>query len=200
MKKAINPYLAAVVLSCCLTIPNLYADDSPRTDVLSDNVRKVMVSLENALGVHDEIPMLESSKWLGRDQKSARNDLNNLIEKAIALLESDKINTLRTQYRQLENNVKEEQRKLSTYRAERILAVSDERSLRTRLVPGETLKSYVAVSKADYDMLIEASAINIAAYQAEIKATLSNMSAELLGIGVKLNEDDLEILDRKSVV
>lgn len=194
MKRAINLYIAAVLLSCCFSITSLYADESSRPDVLSDNVRKVMVSLENALGVHDEIPTLKDSKWLGRDQKSARHDLDNLIEKAIALLESDNINTLRRQYRQLENKIKEEQSKLSQYRAERILAVSDERSLRTRLVPGETLKGYVAVSKADYDMLIEATSINITAYQAEIKATLSNMSAELLSVGVKLKEDDLDIL------
>ena len=194
MIRVIKGPCIALFISCCLTLTSVSANDVTRSDVLSYNARKAIDSLEGALDVYDEIPTLERSKWISRDQKSAKKELDNLIQKSIDLFESSTISHLRNQYRKLELKVVEEQAKLAEYRADRVLAVRDDRSLRTRLMPGETLKSFMAVSKADYDMLIEVTQANIADYQTEMTNTMTQMSSALAVIGIELNAEQLEAL------
>ena len=112
----------------------------------------------------------------------------------MGLLESRAISSLRTQYRQLENRIAEEKQKLTRYRSERILAVQDDVSMRTRLMPGETLKALVAVTRADFDLLIEATERNIAGYEEDRAKTITDISQALSAIGVNLNSDQLEAL------
>jgi len=194
MSRVIKGPCIALFISCCFALTSVSANDVTRSDVLSYNARKAIDSLEGALGVYDEIPTLERSKWISRDQKSAKKELDNLIQKSIDLFESSTISHLRNQYRKLELKVVEEQAKLAEYRSDRVLAVRDDRSLRTRLMPGETLKSFMAVSKADYDMLIEVTQANIADYQTEMTNTMTQMSSVLAVIGIDLNAEQLEAL------
>lgn len=170
------------------------AEDWSREGVLVFDTRKVLGALERALAVHDEIPTLEAKSILFRDQRSASSELDELVREAMSLFGSPVINGLRDQYRELEVKIAEEKRKLNSYRSERVLAVADGRSLRTRLLPGETLKSMVAVTRADYDMLIEVSQNNIAAFEQERARTIVEMSQALTAIGVDLNSDQLEAL------
>lgn len=170
------------------------ASDWSRGDLLSFDTRKVLGTLGKALVIEDEIPTLEKSKLIGRDQADAHADLNKLIDEAMALLESRAISSLRTQYRQLEKRIAEEKQKLTRYRSERILAVQDDVSMRTRLMPGETLKALVAVTRADFDLLIEATEKNIASYEEDRAKTITDISQALSAIGVNLNSDQLEAL------
>lgn len=171
-----------------------HADDWSREEVISFDTRSILSELEEALAIHDEIPGLEKSKLIGRDRQDAEDDLNELIADAMALFESEAINTLRDQYRQLEEKIKEQEDKLVEYRSERVLATREDRSLRTQLVPGETLKSFVAVTKADYDLLIEATEKNISAYETDRANTLNQMRQALGSIGVDLSEEQLEAM------
>jgi|CEGE01.1.fsa_nt_gi hypothetical protein len=171
-----------------------HADDWSREEVISFDTRSILSELEEALAIHDEIPGLEKSKLIGRDRQDAEDDLNELIADAMALFESEAINTLRDQYRQLEEKIKEQENKLVEYRSERVLATREERSLRTQLVPGETLKSFVAFTKADYDLLIEATEKNISAYETDRANTLNQMRQALGSIGVDLSEEQLEAM------
>jgi len=171
-----------------------HADEWSREEVISFDTRAILAELEEALEIHDEIPTLEESKLIGRDQQDAEDDLNELIQDAMGLFESEAINTLRDQYRQLEVKIRDQEDKLVEYRSERVLATREDRSLRTQLLPGETLKSFVAVTKADYDLLIEATEKNISAYEADRANTLNQMRQALVSIGVDLSEEQLETM------
>jgi hypothetical protein len=184
----------AALLASLLGSGSAVAEDWSREAILKVDTREVLGALEDALVVHDEIPTLEESTFIGRDQEDAEADLDELVKDAMALFESEAINDLRTQYRALEERIEEQKQNLSEYRSERVLAVEDGRSLRTQLMPGDTLKSYVAVTKADYDMLIEASENNIEAYEEEKARTMTQMSQALNAIGVDLDSDQLEAM------
>ncbi|TYC63815.1 hypothetical protein FMN52_00900 [Marinobacter sp. BW6] len=184
----------AALLASLLGSGSAVAEDWSREAILKFDTREVLGALEDALVVHDEIPTLEESTFIGRDQGDAEADLDELVEDAMSLFESEAINDLRTQYRELEERIEEQKKNLSEYRSERVLAVEDGRSLRTQLMPGDTLKSYVAVTKADYDMLIEASENNIEAYEEEKARTMTQMSQALNAIGVDLDSDQLEAM------
>lgn len=190
VKKCCQLGLLLVVLTSNVS----FAQEWSRDSVLNLDPRKLMDALSDALAVHDEIPTLEKSKLIGRDQEAAEEDLDDLIEDAMALFESDTIFRMRTQYRELEERIKKERSKLSEYRSERVLALREDRSLRTQLLPGDTLKSFVAVTKADFDMLIEATENNIAGYEEEKNKTIENMSQALTAIGVDLTEEQLEVM------
>jgi len=184
----------AVVLASILGSGGVGAEEWSRDAVLNFDTREVLGALGDALAVHDEIPSLEESKFIGRDQEDAKADLDDLVEDAMALFESEAINNLRSQYRELEERIEDQKQKLTKYRTERVLAVEDGRSLGSQLMPGDTLKSYVAVTKEDYDMLIEATEKNIAAYEEETALTLTRMSQALTTIGVDLDPDQLEAM------
>lgn len=182
-----------VLLAMAVTV-SAQAQDWSRDGVLSFDTRKVLGKLESALKVHDEIPTLEESRLIGRDQKSAGRELEKIIRESMELFESESINGLRTQYRRLEERIATEKDNITKFRKERVLASRDDRSLRTKLMPGDTLKSFVAVTKADFDMLIEAAENNIEGYEEEKARTITDMSNALGVIGVELSGDQLEAL------
>lgn len=182
-----------VLLAMAVTV-SAQAQDWSRDGVLSFDTRKVLGKLESALKVHDEIPTLEESRLIGRDQKSAGRELDRIIRESMGLFESESINGLRTQYRRLEERIATEKDNITKFRKERVLASRDDRSLRTKLMPGDTLKSFVAVTKADFDMLIEAAESNIEGYEEEKARTITDMSNALGVIGVELSGDQLEAL------
>lgn len=185
----------ALLLICTLALsPIAFADSMSRSDVLQFNANKVMNTLSDALLIHDEIPTLEDSKWLTRDKKSARSDLDKLVSRAIGMLESGKISELRETYRALEQRVAAENSKISEYKAARVLAVREEQSTRSKLLPGETMKSWVAVSKGDYDKLIAIAENNLAGYEESKEDILAEMSSALSAIGMDLNQDQLHAL------
>src|SRR5690606_31504699 len=186
--------ILCVVWLSVLMVTNVTAEEWTKEKVIHFDTRKVLATLGSALSIHDEIPALEPKKLIGRDQVAANRDLDKLVQEAMGLLGSASMNALRNQYRNLENRVAEEKQKLTKYRAERVLAVREDRSLRTRVLPGESLKSFVAVTKADFDMLIEAAGSNIVAYEEDIAKTLSEMSLALNAIGIDLSSDQLEAM------
>ncbi|WP_185267802.1 hypothetical protein [Halopseudomonas xiamenensis] len=190
----VKKFFCGLLLTCALVSVNSHAEEWTRERVLSFDTRKVLGQLEKALTVHDEIPTLERSRLLGRDQKSAETDLDKLIKEAIGLLESDGINTMRSQYQQLEGRVAAERRRLTQLRRDRVLAPSDGRSLSINLVPGETLKQWVASTREDYDLLIEATEGNIESFEAEKIQTLTEMATALAAIGLNLTNDQLDTM------
>ncbi|MBA4503693.1 hypothetical protein [Marinobacterium marinum] len=190
----LGQFTCAALFAAVLSTGLVQAEEWSREGVISFDTRKILTELEEALTIHDEIPGLEKSRLIGRDQSDAEADLDELVQDAMALFESDAINRLHDQYRALEARIEEQEEKLIKYRSERVLAVADERSLRTRLMPGDTLKSFVAVTKADFDMLIEATENNIAAYEQDRALTLEQMSQALSAIGVQLDVEQLEAM------
>jgi hypothetical protein len=187
--------MVACVLSSSVIAPVVaYAAEDSQTTGVQYDVRDVLDKLSDSLVIHDEIPTLEKSKLLGRDQASANNDLNESLDDLMDVFDSEKLKALREQYRRLEDKIAEEEGKQQEYRSEKVLASRDERSLRTKLLPGETLKSMVAVSKADYEMLIETSETNISEYHKELSQTLVEMRTYFSEIGLSLSTEQIDVL------
>ncbi|MFI8620625.1 hypothetical protein ACIGBN_06620 [Marinomonas sp. NPDC078689] len=187
--------MVACVLSSSVIAPVVaYAAEDSQTTGFQYDVRDVLDKLSDSLVIHDEIPTLEKSKLLGRDQASANNDLNESLDDLMDVFDSEKLKALREQYRRLEDKIAEEEGKQQEYRSEKVLASRDERSLRTKLLPGETLKSMVAVSKADYEMLIETSETNISEYHKELSQTLVEMRTYFSEIGLSLSTEQIDVL------
>lgn len=187
-------FIRALLFAALFSTGTACAEEWSRDSVISFDTRKILAELEEALTIHDEIPTLDKDRLIGRDQDDAEEDLAELVQEAMALFESAAINRLRNQYQELEGRIEDQEEKLIKYRSERVLAVEDERSLRTRLLPGDTLKSFVAVTKADFDMLIEATENNIKSYEQDRAQTLDQMSRALNVIGVKLDAEQLEAM------
>lgn len=186
--------VACVLSSSVMASFVAYAAEDSQTTGFQYDVRDVLDKLSDSLAIHYEIPTLEKSKFLGRDQASANSDLNESLDDLMDVFDSEKLKALREQYRSLEDKIAEEKSKQQEYRSEKVLASRDERSLRTKLLPGETLKSMVAVSKADYEMLIETSDTNISEYQKELSQTLVEMRTYFSSIGLSLTTEQIDVL------
>ncbi len=179
---------------CALFSWQVLADEVTSSNSTNYNVKDVLETLEHALAYHDEIPTLDKSKIIGRDQRSALEDLDDDLSDLIELFESEVLIDQQIQYQKLEQRIAEEKVTRQKYRKEVVLAVSDERSLASKLLPGETLKSMVAVSKADYQTLIDATDKNIKAYKKEQESTLSAIRSEFLAMQIDLTTDQIDVL------
>ena len=186
--------LLTVLLLSLLASERATAEELTRGSVLSFDTSKIIDTLEDALIIHNELPTLEASRLIGRDKELAQRELDDLVEKAILLFQSGIIIDLRKQYRRLEVELREENKTLSEYRTKRVLASKENKSLRVKLAPGETLKSIVAVTKGDFDALIKVAKNNIASYEDEIAHTTTTMSQAMGAIGVRLDNEQLEAL------
>lgn len=186
--------LKTIALVVALASFNASANEGLIDKISSYDMKDVLSSLEETLAFHDEIPTLKESKFVGRDQEAALEDLDEGLEDLIDLFDSELLSDLQDQYQSLEKRIEAEKAKQQEYRTEMVLASRDDRSLRTKLVPGETLKSMVAVSKADYEMLIEKSEDSVTEYQTEQKATLESVRQSFLAMEIDLTNDQIDVL------
>ncbi|MBV0933017.1 hypothetical protein [Marinobacterium weihaiense] len=170
------------------------ATQAERKELLDYDTRDVLESLQEAVTLHDEIKTLQPSRLFGRDQSSARSDLDEMLDEAMALFESSRINELRSQYRALEVKIAEQQRTLSMLRAERVLAPAEDESLKSKLIPGDTLKRMVASTRGDYDRLIISADTNLKAYQSSQTEVVEALRIALDELGLSLSEAQLQSL------
>jgi DNA-binding transcriptional regulator YbjK len=185
---------AVIALAIALLPAGANAVAVERETLLDFDTRDVMEQLQEAVSLHDEIKTLEPSKLFGRDQKSARSDMAEVLDEAMALFESSRINELRQQFRTLENKIQEQQALLSNLRSERVLAPVEEESLKSKIMLGDTLKRLVASTKGDYDRLITSAEADIAGYEASKDETVEDLRLSLDAIGLSLSGPQIESL------
>ncbi|CAM3966207.1 hypothetical protein VRRI112168_08115 [Vreelandella rituensis] len=149
--------------------------------------------LGEAVEYFDELKTLPESHWLKRDQESAEGDINALIEDAIEVLDVPGLAELRERYRAVEDNIQQEKRAIAELRERRILAPDMEAGVLTQYTPTETLKSFTAETRGDFDLLIEVHEANLAAFQYELEQMRQTMSAALAKLDVDMPPDQLEL-------
>lgn len=164
------------------------AVEAPRVDKSS-----ALSLLKEAASYFDEMAQLPESTWIGRDKESANADINELIEEVIQVLEVPELTEYRSQYRAVEQRIREENDQISELKEKRILAPQEDASTLTRWTPTETLKNFTASTRGDYDILIEARQSNIESYRQSLEALRETMSARLDTLGIYMPADQLEL-------
>ncbi len=149
--------------------------------------------LRDAAGYFDELAQLPESTWIGRDQESANDDINKLIEEAIQVLEIPELTEYRNDYRSIEQRIREENDQVSELKEKRLLAPEEDAGALTRWTPTTTLKNFTASTRGDYDILIEAHQGNVESYQQSLEALRDTMSAKLAELGSDMSADQLEL-------
>ncbi|WP_018945596.1 hypothetical protein [Thioalkalivibrio sp. AKL17] len=176
-----------------VAIDEVVEEDDGEEDALSFDQRRAVELLGEASRHFDELTELPESRWLRRDQQSAREDIDDLIDDALEVMDVPEIVSMRRQYRELEDRIMTEQERRADLREERMFAPDTDASTLARFTPTETLREMTARTRGDFDRLIEARERNIAAYEEELEALKGEMATALEGVGLSMPPDQLEL-------
>ena len=208
MKWQVLTVLASLVLVCApvvaadveepaeldeAAVDDVVDGDDGEEEALSFDQRRAVELLGDASRHFDELTELPESRWLRRDQQSARADIDDLIDDALEVMDVPEIVSMRRQYRELENRIMTEQERRADLREERMFAPDTDASTLSRFTPTETLREMTARTRGDFDRLIEARERNIAAYEKELEALKGEMAGALEGVGLSMPPDQLEL-------
>lgn len=176
-----------------VAVEEVVEEDDGEEDELSFDQRRAVELLGEASRHFDELTELPESRWLRRDQQSAREDIDDLIDDALEVMDVPEIVSMRRQYRELEDRIMTEQERRANLREERMFAPDTDASTLARFTPTETLREMTARTRGDFDRLIEARERNIAAYEEELEALKGEMATALEGVGLSMPPDQLEL-------
>lgn len=151
----------------------------------------ILDKAESVLGESFDLP---ESKWFGRDKTSANADIDDYLDDLIERLELPELVGLRQNYFKVEKRIGEERKILRELREKRLFSVSEEASTLMKYTPTDTLKSWTASTRADFDQLIEAHEKNLVELEKSLLELRSGMSDELAKAGVKLDPEQLDFL------
>lgn len=155
---------------------------------------KGLTILDKAESALSESFTLPESQWFGRDQTSANADIDDYLEDLIERLELPELSSLRKNYFKVETRIGEERKTLRELREKRLFSVSEESSALMKYTPTDTLKSWTASTRGDFDQLIEAHEKNLVELEKSLLELRSAMSDELAKAGVKLDPEQLDFL------
>ncbi|WP_019569918.1 hypothetical protein [Thioalkalivibrio sp. ALE11] len=176
-----------------VAVEEVVEEDDGEEDALSFDQHRAVELLGEASRHFDELTELPESRWLRRDQQSAREDIDDLIDDALEVMDVPEIVSMRRQYRELEDRIMTEQERRADLREERMFAPDTDASTLARFTPTETLREMTARTRGDFDRLIEARERNIAAYEEELETLKGEMAAALEGVGLSMPPDQLEL-------
>ncbi len=150
--------------------------------------------LDKAESVLGESFNLPESQWFGRDKVSANADIDDYLDDLIIRLELPELVGLRQNYFKVEKRIGEERKILRDLREKRLFSVSEEASTLMKYTPTDTLKTWTASTRADFDQLIEAHEKNLLELETSLLELRSSMSDELAKAGVQLDAEQLDFL------
>lgn len=150
--------------------------------------------LDKAESVLGESFNLPESQWFGRDKTSANADIDSYLDDLIERLELPELVGLRQNYFKVEKRIGEERKILRELREKRLFSVSEEASTLMKYTPTDTLKTWTASTRADFDELIVAHEKNLVELEKSLLELRSAMSDELAKAGVKLDPEQLDFL------
>ena len=151
----------------------------------------ILDKAESVLGESFDLP---ESQWFGRDKTSANADIDDYLDDLIERLELPELVGLRQNYFKVEKRIGEERKTLRELREKRLFSVSEEASTLMKYTPTDTLKTWTASTRADFDQLIEAHEKNLVELEKSLLELRSGMSDELAKAGVKLDPEQLDFL------
>lgn len=194
LPRKIEKWLSCALVPVALLSFPLAAQEEPvePVDLAIDQAEAIEI-LAEAVDHFDELKNLPDSHWIKRDQESAKDDIDALLDDVIEVLDVPGLANLRQDYRDVEEAILKEQRKISQLKEKRILAPDSDAGLLTKLTPTDTLKNLTAETRGDYDLLIEAHQANLVAYREELGRMRDRMSSALGKLGVDMPPDQLEL-------
>lgn len=184
--------LCAAFTLVVLTLPAL-AEDTPSPATPEVDQSNAISLLAKAVEHFDELTQLPESHWVRRDQASATRDITKLIEEALEVLDIPALSNIRSQYRQVEGRIRDEELALAELREKRLLAPEGDAGALTRWTPTETLRNFTASTRGDFEMMIEIREGNVAAYRDELAQLRRTLAEQLQQIDINMPPDQVEL-------
>lgn len=184
--------LCAAFTFVVLTLPAL-AEDAPALATPQVDQSNAISLLSKAVEHFDELTQLPESHWVRRDQDSATRDITNLIEEALEVLDIPELSSIRNQYRQVEDRIRDEELALAELREKRLFAPEGDAGTLTRWTPTETLRNFTARTRGDFEMLIEIRQGNVEAYRDELAQLRRTLAEQLRKIDINMPPDQVEL-------
>ena len=147
---------------------------------------EVMEPLAEAAEAYSEHDSLDESSWIGRDQEDNQEDINTLLDDAIAVLGVSDIATTRQMLRQLQNEILELQAGLVIDREVRLSAPAEEDLNKVQ-------KTYTD-SREDISLRIQEAEEGIVEREADIADLERDFVIQMRAIGVELTVDSARSL------
>ena len=140
---------------------------------------QVLPKLEDTLALQERQAELPERAWLGADQQSNQEAINDLLDEAVDILSTSSLEGYRGRIRRLKTEIAEARQDIADYRQRRVSA------------PAE---SYVKKTVEDYNRAIAKREANIKRYEEELTTIKGDFAAELRRLGLKLSDGQLEFL------
>lgn len=140
---------------------------------------QVLPKLEDTLALQERQAELPERAWLGADQQSNQEAINDLLDEAVDILSTSSLEGYRERIRRLKTEIAEARQDIADYRQRRVSA------------PAE---SYVKKTVEDYDRAIAKREADIKRYEEELTTIKGDFAAELRRLGLKLSDGQLEFL------
>ncbi|BCU05686.1 hypothetical protein [Allochromatium tepidum] len=141
--------------------------------------QRALPTLDQALLLEQRHQTLPERAWFSRDQRDSQAEINALLDEAVAVLSVSPA----LQYR---DRIQTQQEQILRWRAE----IADHRQKRVTAPTESTFKKTVA----DYDALIAARESDIRRATREIDALKREFAQSLRAIGLKLEDEQLDLL------
>ena len=148
---------------------------------LADNWDKLTGELNDTLTLIDKHETLPESAWFGDDKVSNSRKINELLDRAVAILSGGDAGNTRAQAVKLRARISSLRAELDTLRNERITAP-------------ESTYLFWRSTKSKIDAKIAETENEISRTEAEIGAMTAKLSQELKNIGLELTDSQTDIL------
>lgn len=139
----------------------------------------MLPKLDASLALAEERPQLPERAWLGRDQRDAEADINELLDAAVAILSRSPVQRYRTRIGDLRARIREARAAIDRDRRARVAAPDD---------------ALLGKTAADYDARIAAREAEIRADSAELERIKAEFAADLRAMGLELEAGQIDLL------
>lgn len=140
---------------------------------------EVVPTLEDTLVLQDAQRDLPEQAWFARDQQDAQEDIDRLLDQAVAVLSMSPLQNERDRIAGLHETIESSRAAIARYRQERV---------------GAPTQSLVARTRDDYDELIAAEEDKIDASERALSQIKREFAAQLRVIGLELSDEQVEFL------
>jgi len=157
---------------------SLWAED-PEADGFSRVWSEMVPKLDQGLALTEQWAGLPERAWFGADRVSKQEEIDALLDQAVAILSISPLQGYRERIRDLEAQIHEAQEEIADYRTRRVAAPRD---------------SVWKTTVDEYDAQIAQRQEQIGVYRQELEAIRRQFASDLRGIGLELSDQQLEFL------
>ncbi|MEA3274443.1 MAG: hypothetical protein U9Q81_03950 [Pseudomonadota bacterium] len=148
-------------------------------DSFGDVWDRVLPTLKDTLTLQERQSELPESKWLGADQASNREAINELLDEAVDILSTSPVQSYRDRIRVLQVAIAQMKAEIADDRQRRVSAPEE---------------SVVKKTVEDYDQAIAERLADIRRYEQELAQIKQELAADLRSMGLDLSDEQLELL------